>query len=194
MAIIQYNYVYVQYNFCFITYGVLFSSYRMCYKDLYYMSSRVQDICAWHNLHATWWWFGFFYWDPQLLCPLCDGEGYGTFMNKDLFPELAFGPATPWILCNPPLHCWRTFIFNLIIIMILFMTCHNLCVYTLYNYCCVYTLREFNTIQEVKYCCKNEVYFKSLINGGGWAFSQSAKNDIWCYLKQWINYMWVLVK
>ena len=29
-----------------------------------------------------------FYRDPQIMCPLCDPEGYGEFMNTDLFPEL----------------------------------------------------------------------------------------------------------
>ena len=29
-----------------------------------------------------------FYRDPQPLCPLCDKEGFGSFMNQDLFPEL----------------------------------------------------------------------------------------------------------
>ena len=35
-----------------------------------------------------------FYRDPQLLCPLCDPESYGTFMNKDLFPELVPKPVS----------------------------------------------------------------------------------------------------
>ena len=30
-----------------------------------------------------------FYSDPQVLCPLCDPNGFGEFMNKDLFPELS---------------------------------------------------------------------------------------------------------
>ena len=34
-----------------------------------------------------------FYQDPQLLCPICDPEGYGAFMNRDLFPELTPQPA-----------------------------------------------------------------------------------------------------
>ena len=34
-----------------------------------------------------------FYRDPQLLCPLCDPQCYGTFMNEDLFPELASEPV-----------------------------------------------------------------------------------------------------
>jgi len=39
-----------------------------------------------------------FYRDPQLLCPMCDPEGYGAFMNTDLFPQLAVegsGATTP---------------------------------------------------------------------------------------------------
>lgn len=28
------------------------------------------------------------YKEPQLQCPLCDEQGYGVFMNQDLFPEL----------------------------------------------------------------------------------------------------------
>ena len=30
----------------------------------------------------------FSYVNPQLLCPLCDPKGWGSFMNEDLFPEL----------------------------------------------------------------------------------------------------------
>lgn len=30
----------------------------------------------------------FSYVDPQVLCPLCDPQGWGAFMNEDLFPEL----------------------------------------------------------------------------------------------------------
>lgn len=33
-----------------------------------------------------------FYNELQTKCPLCDTEGYGGFMNKDLFPELTPGP------------------------------------------------------------------------------------------------------
>ena len=33
-----------------------------------------------------------FYNEPQTKCPLCDVEGYGGFMNKDLFTELTPGP------------------------------------------------------------------------------------------------------
>ncbi len=29
--------------------------------------------------------------EPQLLCPECDDNSYGAFMNKDLFPNLFIG-------------------------------------------------------------------------------------------------------
>ena len=28
--------------------------------------------------------------EPQLKCPMCDEDSYGSFMNIDLFPELKF--------------------------------------------------------------------------------------------------------
>ena len=36
-----------------------------------------------------------FYRDPQVLCPLCDQNDFGEFMNKDLFPEISgsYGPS-----------------------------------------------------------------------------------------------------
>ena len=36
----------------------------------------------------------FSYVDPLLLCPLCDPNGWGGFMNQDLFPELNIGPIS----------------------------------------------------------------------------------------------------
>ena len=33
-----------------------------------------------------------YYIDPQMHCPLCDVNGFGGFMNVDLFPELKPGP------------------------------------------------------------------------------------------------------
>ena len=36
-----------------------------------------------------------FYREPHVLCPLCDPEGYGTFMNGDLLPDLQPLPSAP---------------------------------------------------------------------------------------------------
>ena len=60
------------------------------------------------------------YADLQLLCPLCDPNQYGSFMNADLFPELSaswvamYGTlyvyTFSWVFFNYNSYCWCSII------------------------------------------------------------------------------------
>jgi len=61
-----------------------------------------------------------FYCDPQTKCPLCDDNGYGDFMNEDLFPELVpelrpnmspstLEPETSWVPNTSDTYCESSF-------------------------------------------------------------------------------------
>ena len=61
-----------------------------------------------------------FYCDPQTKCPLCNDNGYGDFMNEDLFPELVpelrpnmspstLEPETSWVPNTSDTYCESSF-------------------------------------------------------------------------------------